>query len=323
MIRKSNTNLIKLVEILNDGEEHDGTSLGHHLGMTRSAVWKMIKKLQNYGVVIDSSQGSGYRMPEPIVLLDAIKIKKMLHHKKAALDIFECIASTNDYLQSIKQAKEIQFCFAEQQTAGKGRLGRDWYSPFGRNLYFSCLYPMQKDVSELAGLSLVVSLSILKTLAHFCDEQYLKVKWPNDVMCDGEKISGALMQVHAESHGHCHVVIGIGINVNMQDDKRQISQAWTSLQKITGKVIDRNALAATLINYLMEDLAQFTKQGFVSFVKTWKQYDYLRARTITLKNINQKVSGVVEGVDEYGHLQLSVKGEGVRSFAAGDTSIEK
>lgn len=322
MIRKANTTLLRLTQLLNDGQIQDGNSLGSALGVTRSAVWKAIKKLQQYGVSIESIPGEGYQLKEPLILLDTQKIEKSLT-TTCCVNVFESLPSTNQYLETMQRDKNIHLCLAEQQTAGKGRWGREWYSPFGRNIYFSCLYPWPKEVGELAGLSLVVSLSTLKTLSAFCDTTALKVKWPNDVMCSGKKISGALLQVQAESHGECHLIIGVGVNINMSDDEQVIAQAWTSLQKVTGRVIDRNDFAIMLANQLLSDLALFREHGFSYFKESWRLHDYLLGQIIALKNLNQTVEGVVVGVDAKGYLQLQLADQSIRSFASGDASIEK
>ena len=141
MQKKTNHKLSQLLEVLSDGEFHDGNALGDALQMTRSAVWKMIKKLERYDIQINSVKGKGYALCEPLILLDTDKICNKLHEKKTQLTLFESMASTNEYLRALRHPKGIRFCLAEQQTAGKGRLNRDWHSPFGKNIYLSCLYP--------------------------------------------------------------------------------------------------------------------------------------------------------------------------------------
>jgi len=322
MQKKLNKTLIKLAAILNDGEYHDGNSLGEQLGMTRSAVWKAIHKLENYEVKFDSVKGKGYALLEPLILLDAQRIKKKLT-EKVDITIFESIDSTNDYLKSLKSAKQRSVvCLAEQQTKGKGRLGREWYSPFGKNIYLSCLYPFQKDVSELAGLSLVTGIAIFRTLQDVGVNKKLYLKWPNDVLYDNQKLSGTLIEIQAETHGASHAVVGIGINVNMLGGDA-ITQAWTSLQKILDKYVDRNDLCALLINHLIACFRQFNEYGFASFINEWMDAEYLANRAITLQNLHEKIEGKVVGINEQGHLLLKLANGKVRAFSSGDASIVK
>lgn len=323
MIKKITPSFIKLVNILNDGQYHDGDSLGKKLKMTRSAVWKAMKKLESYHIQIDSVKGKGYAMLESLILLELNKIKPHVTNEKIDISIFESIDSTNEYLKAFKNTKSIKICLAEQQTRGKGRLNREWYSPFGKNIYFSCLYPIQKDISELAGLSLVTSLAVLKTLKSYGIKDELFVKWPNDIVYDNKKLSGSLIEVQAESHGFSCVIIGIGINVNMLLDDDQISQSWISLQKIIGQYIDRNELIVLLINTLLAYLEKFVAHGFSSFMEEWVRSDYLSNRTITLKNVNEIIKGTVAGINEQGHLLLTLPNGSVRAFSSGDTTVVK
>ncbi len=324
MIKKSSHKLSQLTDVMRDGEFHDGTALGVMLQMTRSAVWKMIKKLERYGIEINSVKGKGYALCEPLILLHEDKIKKKLTDKKCRLSLFESIDSTNEYLRSIRQPKAIHFCLAEQQTAGRGRLGRTWHSPFGKNVYLSCLYPFQKDISELAGLSLVVSLAILSTLKEFGIYEDTQVKWPNDILCRGKKISGTLIGVQAESHGASHAIIGIGINTNMLlDESGQISQLWTSMRYVTGDYLDRNLVCAALINQLQMYLQRFEQEGFTAFMQEWVAAEGMHGKQVAVKTVGETVTGEAVGINPQGHLLLKLADGKVRAFSSGDTSIVK
>lgn len=325
MSKKSNrlnANLVKMVHILSDGEYHDGTSMGVKLKMTRSAVWKAIKKLENYGVKIESVKGRGYALLEPLTLLDVARIRKKLSHAKIDFTVFETVDSTNEYLKTFKRCRTVKICLSEQQTHGKGRMNREWFSPFGKNLYLSCLYPFQKDISELSGLSLVMSLAVIKTLKSLGIKDHLFVKWPNDIIYEHEKLSGSLIEIQAETHGACQAIIGIGINVNMlHDGNGQITQSWTSLQKILGAYVDRNQLCVMLIDNILDYLQRFVKRGLQPFLEDWQSADYLRDRTVILKNVNENIEGRVAGINEQGHLLLQMKNGAARAFSSGDTSI--
>lgn len=324
MSKKSSNKLAKLTALMSDGEFHDGTALGEALSMTRSAIWKMIKKLEFYGVEINSVKGKGYALCEPAILLDDEALRMKLADKKCQIALFESIDSTNEYFKSQKHPKGIKFCIAEQQTEGKGRLRRTWHSPFGKNVYLSCLYPFSKDISELSGLSLVVSLAIVATLKKFGIEEGLHVKWPNDIICDGKKISGTLIELQAESHGSCHAIIGIGLNVNMLiDERKQITQSWTSMRLESGKYLDRNIVCAELINELSVYLLRFERNGFADFSEEWMRSEGMTGKQISIKTITETVSGKVAGINAQGHLLLKTADGQIRAFASGDTSILK
>lgn len=313
--------LIKLVNILNDGQYHDGNSLGKALQLTRSAVWKSIKKLQNYGIKIDSIKGKGYLLQEPLLLIDQSEIKNHIA-QNIELTVFETINSTNQYLKQFKYHKNPKICIAEQQTAGKGRFNREWYSPFGKNIYLSCLYPFEKDVSELAGLSLLTSLAVIKTLQDIGIKEHLFVKWSNDIVYDSKKLAGNLIEVQAETHATSHAIIGIGLNVNMlHDQENNISQHWTSVHQILHRYIDRNDLCIRLINHLMMHLKIFETNGFEIFMDEWNNVDYLKNKFISLNIYNEKAVGKVLGINAQGYLLLQLSDGNVRVCSSGEASL--
>ena len=317
MNKKLKTNLVRLVKLLNDGEYHDGTTIGDKLKMTRSAVWKVIKKLVQYGIQIDSVKGKGYAMQEPLLLLDKNYIKKNLNRSDVELNIFENIDSTNSYLKSADKSSGIQICLAEQQTKGRGRFNREWHSPFAKNIYLSCLYSFQKDVSELSGLSLVVGLAVTNVLKMHGVNKKLFVKWPNDIIYDGKKISGNLIEIQAETNGVTHAVIGIGVNVNMLDAE------WISMQEILGEYVDRNIFCVNLLNNIFDYLSRFEKEGLRGFLNEWKESDCYMNKLIAVTSVNDVVQGVVQGINEQGHLLLQMKDGNIRAFSSGDTSVVK
>lgn len=318
-MKKINKKIYQVLERLSDGAYHDGNSIGEELSMTRSAVWKIIKKLIDFSIPIDSIKGKGYALKEPYILLQTEKIRTHI-----PLHLFGSISSTNDYLKKFKNAKTPIIAISEHQSKGKGRLHRTWHSPFGQNIYLSCLYPFQKDVSELAGLSLLVSLSIVNTLKKIGIDDLLCVKWSNDVMYDQQKLSGNLIEVQAETHDVSQAIIGIGLNVNMLNDaSNEITQSWTSVRKILGKYIDRNVLCTQLIENLLTYLQRFNDHGFSAFLDEWKEVDGLYQKMITLQSFNENFVGRVMGINPQGHLLLELASGEIRAFSSGQTSIIK
>ncbi len=322
-MKQLNPTLVKTVSILNDGQYHDGTTIGNILGISRNAVWKTIKKLESYGIKVNSHKGKGYALPEPLILLDQQSIQKNLQHEGLMLEVFETIKSTNSYLKTSNHDETIKICLTEQQTQGKGRFNRDWHSPFGQNIYLSCLYPFKKDISELGGLSLAISLAILKSIQAEQQDSNILLKWPNDIVYNQKKIAGNLIEVSAEVHGMCYAIIGIGINVNMLQDNENIPQPWTSLRQICDHYIDRNILATNLINTLLKYLDKFATYGLEPFLSEWNQHNQLLGKKISLKHGNAETQGTVIGINNFGHLLLQLADDSVKAFSAGDTTILK
>lgn len=317
------SHLFHLVNLLKDGTYHNGTTLGRHLAISRSAVWKIIQKLKNHGVAIQTRKRKGYLLKEPLYLLDPHKISSPLAPCK--LLIFESIDSTNAYIKKMRPGEFPLICLAEAQRQGKGRLNRTWHSPFAHNIYFSCGYSLKIEISELAGLSLVIALVVHQTLKTFGLDQGLKVKWPNDVVYHHKKIAGILLEILAEPHDNfSHVIIGIGINVNvLRVPKTLITKPWTSMQKILHQHFDRNDICKTLIINLFTTLKQFEKTKFAGFKAAWLANDYLLNKKIVVANLKEKLTGAVKSIDNHGRLLLQLKDGTLRAIASGDITIQK
>ncbi|OGT36493.1 MAG: biotin--[acetyl-CoA-carboxylase] ligase [Gammaproteobacteria bacterium RIFCSPHIGHO2_12_FULL_37_14] len=323
MLKKTNLNLSHLVYLLNKSGYHNGISLGRDLGISRAAVCKLIQKLKDYDIQIDSVKKKGYALLEPLILLDRIKIQEYLMTTDITIDLFERLSSTNDYLKLLDHSGNPRICLAEQQTHGRGRLARRWHSPFAQNIYFSCIYYFEKDISELAGLSLIVSLAVVTMLKHF-QLSDVQIKWPNDVFYNGQKLSGSLIEIEAETHGICRAIIGIGININMLNDQGgNISQEWTSMRIITKQYMDRNKICALLIDTLFAYLKKFSTHGLSIFQHEWQSVDLLFNKIVNLKNGTQDYTGRVTGINHLGNLLLEIRHGTIKAFSSGDTSIVK
>lgn len=260
-----------------------------------------------------------------IILLDPQKITHLLANEAVQIEVFETVESTQYLKKYMQKKKDIQVCIAEMQSLGRGRLNRQWHSPFGQNIYLSLLYPFQKDISELSGLSLVVGLALCHAIETVIGtKEEMGIKWPNDMVVATQKIAGILIEIQAESNGFCQAIIGIGVNVNMQEaDNDKITQAWSSLQQLSGVYIDRNTVCAELIRQLLSYLERFSSSGLNFFLEEWQQRDVLYLQPVTLISGNQEYSGIGHGIDAHGHLCLKMADGSVQSFSSGDTTLKK
>lgn len=319
---------LQVLKQLSDGRFHSGESLGKLLGVSRTAVWKAMQSMQSdYEVQVQSVKGRGYRLSQPVELLDEQAIMAKLgsgtRQSLKKFDILSRVDSTNRYLLAAASQGEAggQLVLAEQQMAGRGRLGRSWVSPFGYNIYCSLLWRFNLASSELSGLGIVVAVALINALSHYCAA--LEIKWPNDILCNGRKLAGILLEMQGEANGPATVVMGLGINVNMPATaSAQIDQAWTDLQKASGKQISRNELAARIIEQLVQSVKMFEKEGLGPFVSSWSQWDVLRDQPVDIVMATQTISGIARGIDKLGALRVETAG-GIKSFMAGEASLRK
>ncbi|MDO9140697.1 MAG: bifunctional biotin--[acetyl-CoA-carboxylase] ligase/biotin operon repressor BirA [Methylobacter sp.] len=318
----------QLLSLLSDGAFHSGTQLATTLGISRSAVWKQLNGLGQWGIHHAAVSGKGYRLDKPLELLAVAAINAALNPQTgdliSALDIHHQIDSTNRYLVEAAQhnAPSGSVCFAEYQTAGKGRRGRQWVSPYGSNIYLSILWRFQQGPASISGLSLAIGVAVIRALRQH-QINGIGLKWPNDIYHQGKKLGGILVEVSGESDGPCSAVIGLGLNLFMPEtDAENITQAWTDLSKITGhKQLSRNALAGILLNHLLSVIAEYERGGIQAYLDEWRGYDCLNGNAATLFIGQQQFEGIVRGIDDNGMLLLERTDGNVQTFASGEVSF--
>lgn len=315
------TSMLTLLTLLADGEFHSGQVLGEALGISRSAVWKQLQQLQaDLCIDLHRVQGKGYRLANPISLLGAPAIEKYGFPSAWSLRIHHSVDSTNaEAARLITQGAAMPvLVLAERQTAGRGRRGRKWVSPFAENLYYSLALRIDGGMRQVEGLSLVVGLAVLNALRDMGVAE-AGLKWPNDVLVGQHKIAGILLELIGDPADVCHVIIGIGINVNMQRSN-EVDQSWTSVRLERGNLADRNALVALLSNRLESSLALHRERGFGAFQADWEKGHLWQGRAVKLLSGTHTVEGIVLGIDALGALRLDINGV-EKSFSGGELSL--
>ncbi|UTW44843.1 bifunctional biotin--[acetyl-CoA-carboxylase] ligase/biotin operon repressor BirA [bacterium SCSIO 12696] len=315
-----------LIAVLADGQFHSGEELGTQLGVSRTAVWKQVQKLVELGLDVETVKGRGYCVPGGIELFCKHGILSALSkgakEQLSQLDILSSTDSTNSVARLRAEHNDASgyVVLAEQQTAGRGRRGRRWVSPFARNLYLSAVWGFDGGAAALEGLSLAVGVAVKRALAT-CGAVEAELKWPNDVLYKGHKVAGILLEMIGDPAGFCQVVVGIGVNINMPANQVSgIDQPWTDLSKVCGKSISRNQVAASLLDELLPMLASYHQQGFARYRDEWQGSDAFRGKPVELITANRSVVGTASGVSEAGAIGLRVDGE-LHYFNGGEISL--
>lgn len=315
--------MLPLLRLLQDGRFHSGEALGTALGVSRSAVWKQLQSLESeLGLSIHKVRGRGYRLGSPLVLLDEDILASGSACWGWPISVLDSVDSTNAEVMRRLGARQAPpfIILAEQQTAGRGRRGRNWFSPFGENLYYSLALRVDGGIRQLEGLSLVVGLALLRALRAM-GVAGAGLKWPNDLLVGGRKIAGILLELSGDPADVCHVVIGVGVNVNMVATNQQaIDQPWTSMREELGGLVDRNEMACELSRQLVRYLAVHREQGFSALLEEWQESHVWQGRKVRLTAGVQAVEGIVLGVDQSGALRLSVAGV-EQHFSGGELSL--
>ena len=316
----------QLIERLADGQWHSGEFLANTLGVSRAAVWKRLQTLRELGLELEAIRGKGYRLAHALELLDAQRItaavKASAGQFAPTVEVFSQIDSTNAYLMHSDAAPAV--AFAEHQSAGRGRRGRVWCSPFCANLYFSLAWRFESMPPQLPALSLAIGTTLAETLGE-SGVRGIGLKWPNDLLWQGRKLAGILIEHRGEAAGPCRVVVGIGLNLAMTATQGEgIDQQWVSLEEAArenaASLPSRNALAAKLVVSLSQCLEQFSQSGLDSFRPRWEALDVSRDQQVLIQQETETIEGVAQGVDRDGALIVRVRGER-RRFFSGEVSL--
>ncbi|QIX95591.1 bifunctional biotin--[acetyl-CoA-carboxylase] ligase/biotin operon repressor BirA [Cedecea sp. FDAARGOS_727] len=315
---KDNKVPLTLISILADGEFHSGEQLGEQLGMSRAAINKHVQTLRDWGIDVFTVPGKGYSLPEPIQLLDESFIKSQVAEGTVA--VLPVIDSTNQYLLNrLDTLQSGDACIAEYQQAGRGRRGRQWFSPFGANLYLSMYWRLEQGPAAAIGLSLVIGIVMAEVLQRLGAED-VRVKWPNDLYLNDRKLAGILVELTGKTGDAAQIVIGAGINLAMRNVAADvINQGWINLQE-AGISINRNTLAVTLIQELRTALQLFEQESLVPFLPRWEKLDNFINRPVKLIIGEREVLGISRGINEQGGLLLEQDGI-IKAWVGGEISL--
>lgn len=300
-----------LLAQLADGRFHSGEELGEMLSLSRASISKRMAELRRLGLDVFSVKGKGYRLPYPISLLDESRLKASIGEN---LQVWSEVGSTNDLLKDAASLTSGDVVLAECQTAGRGRRGQTWVSPFGAHLYFSLFWQLDSRHAALQGLSLVTGVAVAKAINDWLGDA-VRLKWPNDLYHNGRKLGGILVEMVGQANGPVNIIIGVGLNVAMPPESAsRVDQPWVDLQQIYGQQVDRTELANKVISALREALALFADRGLAAFVDDWNRLDCFWGQAVVLKNEKSQQVGICRGIEGDGALLLEAGGQVTRIY---------
>ncbi|MES2547585.1 MAG: biotin--[acetyl-CoA-carboxylase] ligase [Pseudomonadota bacterium] len=312
-----------ILQLLADGQFHSGEALARQFKVTRATIWNAIKHAETLGITIFSVRGRGYKLPQAIDFLDKNAVLTAIGEQREwfNLIILDEVASTNTYLMQQKNLAHATCVGAHIQSKGKGRRGRTWVSQLGASLTFSLLWRFQCGAAALSGLSLAVGVALMRTLLSFGISQ-AQLKWPNDILANGKKLAGILIELQGDLDGPSTAVIGVGINLNLPKVLVEaIDQPTTDLNTVSNQSIDQNVLLGTLLKQMAEVLSRFEQYGFVGLRDEWLSYHAYHQQPVRMLLPNgTEVLGVVKNVADDGILLVETS-LGLQRFSAGEISL--
>lgn len=313
---------IQVLKLLSADQFRSGEEISHRLGMSRAHVHNMVARARELGVAIQAVRGQGYRLAEPYSWLDGERLAQ------AALRGYEVllhpeVESTNSLLLDLAQRGQVHksVLAAEWQSGGRGRRGRAWLSPLGGGLTFSLLWRFNRPLTALSGLSLAIGVALARGL-HALGVGGARLKWPNDVLVDGGKLAGILIETHGDMLSAATAVIGIGVNVrSLAEADRPSEYAATAIEDVLPGQVDRNELLLRLLTELDAVLHGFDQHGFAPFRDEWQALHVWQGQTVRVVGAGRdELVGIALGVDETGVLLIETA-DGVRAVHSGEVSL--
>lgn len=319
----------QVYSILSDREFHSGTTVAQRCGVSRSAVWKSVAALRGLGVSVHAVANRGYRLPAANELLQAEHVRQRLTPQlAAAVRDGRCLWSTGSTNADLLRRPaptpgQFDFLTAEFQSAGRGRRARSWFAPPGGAVCLSLSWSFASLPAAIGALSLAIGVCALRALKRI-GVAAPQLKWPNDLVVDGAKLGGILIELRAEAGGPAHVVIGIGCNVALGEGViAQIATTGTQatdLAQLGVDPCDRNQLVAAVLTECVSGLRQFERAGFAGFSEEWRAADALAGKSVLVSADHGSVNGHARGIDIDGALCVQTR-DGLQRFLTGDVSV--
>ncbi|MBM4776347.1 MAG: biotin--[acetyl-CoA-carboxylase] ligase [Archangiaceae bacterium] len=298
-----------------------GATLSDKLGLSRTAVWKYVETLRKLGYTIEAQPARGYRLLQVPDRLTPLEVSPLLSTRDLGrtLHHFEALPSTN--VQAFELAQEGalhgEVVITESQTAGKGRRGRAWVSPAGKNLAMSVILRPEIPPTRAPELTLVAAVALAETLKEAGANA--QIKWPNDVQLDGLKVAGILTELSADTERVHFIVLGIGVNLNTEvsDFPPEVRELATSVAIARQQQVPRALFTAALLTKLEQWLDTWQEEGFAPVRKAWKSLSSILGKDVLVRSDAKELRGVAEDIDESGALLLRVDGR-LERVLAGD-----
>lgn len=306
-----------------------GAALAEELGISRAAVWARIEDLRKLGYKIEANPHEGYRLLTTPDLLHADDLMALLGPDRTIgrdIRVFQETTSTNDIADKLGRdgVPEGAVIFAESQSKGRGRLGRNWVSPKGKGLWFSVLLrpPLPP---QLATQITIASATALRRALSSLPGVEAEIKWPNDILIRGKKVCGILTEMSAEVDKIKHIVLGVGVDVNFdeEDFPPDVRKIATSLRIEMNAMVHRAKLAAIILHELDSDYGRILKGDFPSIAEEWEHHCTTLGRRVEIAGPQRVIQGQAEALDAEGALLVRTEHGRLERIIGGDVTIRK
>ena len=302
-----------------------GQDISEMFGVSRTAIWKYMNALKEEGYVIESSSKKGYKLLNSPDVLTESEVLPLLKTEVIGREIvhFDSIDSTNNMarINAASGCSEGLTVIAEEQTAGKGRLGRKWITPKSTSIAMSIVLRPGIKPSDAAGITLVMGTAVCRAIRNTTGLD-VGIKWPNDIIINGKKVCGILTEMSAEIDIVNYIIVGTGINVNVTQFPEEIRDIATSLCLECKKSISRKEVLAAVLYEFEKLYSIFKTNGLQTIIQEFKSYSVTLGRHVKVISINEAFEGIAQDITPDGILLVKVEGGSVKMVIAGDVSVK-
>jgi BirA family biotin operon repressor/biotin-[acetyl-CoA-carboxylase] ligase len=297
----------------NAGESFlSGQYLAEIIGCSRTAVWKHIEELRKDGFELEAVRKKGYRIISTPEAVTDDEIRLGLQTKFIGQNIHyqESVPSTQKIAHRLanENAAEGTVVISEEQLSGKGRMGREWHSPKYTGIWMSLILRPNISLANAPQLTLLAAVSVVQAIEEVAGLRP-EIKWPNDLLLKGKKLTGILTELHAEADRIHSIIMGIGINVNQQlsDFPPDLHSIATSLAIEKGEKISRSSLIRSIFKRFENLYLLYLEEGFAPIKLLWESYAVSIGKQIKARTLNEVIEGKALGITDDGVLQIQDK----------------
>lgn len=314
-----------LLNMLADAEFVSGEEISRRLGVTRAAVWKRMEALREQGFVIESAGKKGYHLVKPCDSLLPVFVKRGLATKWAGQQQMlysESMTSTNIVLKQAAEsgAAHGTVALCEEQTAGRGRRGRNWVSPKGQGLWVSLLLRPTLPPDRAQLITFAAAIAMAEAVEKETGLE-IHIKWPNDLVLQGKKVCGILLELSGDVETIAYVVVGTGLNIGEQAYPPELESSAVSLQAALGHKAERAPILRSYLTAMEKYMDSLTQEGLPGILQAYERKSCTLGRAVRVTGGGEEFVGAAIGLDENGALLVKLEDGAIRRVLAGDVSV--
>lgn len=316
--------IVRMLRQLHQEDYISGEDMSEVFGVSRTAIWKTINILRDEGYIIDSSSKKGYKLIDAPDVLSQVEIEPYLNTNYIGKSIihYETIDSTNNKARdmAMEGGEEGLVVIAEEQTKGRGRLGRAWTTPKSSAAAFSIVVRPSIKPEDASGLTLIMGDAVCRAIRKVTGLN-AGIKWPNDIIINGKKVCGILTEMNGEMERINHIILGVGININVDEFPEDIEHIATSLNLELGRFVSRKEIVAEVFNEFELLYDDFKQNGLKNIMDEFKSYSVTLGRGVRVISINEEFEGEAVDITEDGLLVVKLEDGSTRNVISGDVSV--